>query len=168
MIKHFKFAAILLLLTLGQRAMAYDVEVDGAKDALQAAVENMVLKGSELPVADMLDVVFNADGTATDVSAMHNTVQRIGSTVTKYSKKYGKYMATFDNDYVSVPPYFYKVDYSSNATFKSMSPPADSSCIHTSAAPDSLSRPQARAATTSTPSPSCPMWAAPTDGHALR
>ena len=98
---------------------ASSADMYGARDALQSAVEGMVVKaGVPLPVADLLDVVFGADGSATDVSAMNNTVQVVGPAKTRYSKRYGRYMATFEDEYVSVPSYYYKVDYRSNTTFQ--------------------------------------------------
>ncbi len=70
-----------------------------------------------LPTADVLDVQFNADGTATDLSPMHNAVENVG-TKTYYSQVYGRYVATFDNVWASTTRNYFRIDYTNNETFK--------------------------------------------------
>ena len=74
----------------------------------------------EKPVADILDVQFNADGTATDVSPMHNNVETkaSGALTTYFSNTYGRYVAKFANTWAGSTSGYYKVDYSSNQVFK--------------------------------------------------
>ena len=56
---------------------------------------------AQVPKADLLDVVFNDDGTATDVSAMANTVQTIGAPSVVRSLKYGINEACFKKNGLS-------------------------------------------------------------------
>lgn len=73
-----------------------------------------------VPKAKLMDIVFNADGTATDVSPMKHTVQTIGSgtPTTEYSETYGKYVATFRDTWAGTTAnYVYKIDYSTNTDF---------------------------------------------------
>ncbi len=74
----------------------------------------------EKPVADILDVQFNADGTATDVSPMHNNVETkaSGALTTYFSNTYGRYVAKFANTWAGSTSGYYKIDYSSNQAFK--------------------------------------------------
>ena len=74
----------------------------------------------EKPVADILDVQFNADGTATDVSPMHNNVETkaSGALTTYFSNTYGRYVAKFANTWAGSTSGYYKIDYSSNQVFK--------------------------------------------------
>ena len=74
----------------------------------------------EVPVADVLDIQFNEDGTATDVSAMHNEVETVKTDAlfTYYNDSFGRYVARFDNSYGSGnASSYYKVDYKDNADF---------------------------------------------------
>lgn len=75
----------------------------------------------ELPKAAVLDLVFNADGTATDISAMGNEVKTVASDklYTYYSPAFGGYVAHFDNDYAGLAAGYYRVDYMNNDAFKS-------------------------------------------------
>ena len=71
--------------------------------------------GPELPVADLLDVVFHEDGTAEDVSPMHNTVEIGGTTATTYfNETYQRYAARFDNPWGGTCTGYYKVDFEQN------------------------------------------------------
>lgn len=72
------------------------------------------------PKADLLDVVFNADGTATDVSAMQNDVQTFAGPglVTYYNPTYKRYVANFSNAWGGAVTGYYKVDYTDNQAFK--------------------------------------------------
>ena len=70
--------------------------------------------------ADLLDVVFNTDGTAEDVSPMHNTVQILGETpAVTYNDTYKRNAATFNNELSSTGVSAYKIDYNDNARMKS-------------------------------------------------
>ena len=69
-----------------------------------------------LPVADVLDVKFAADGTAADVSPMSNAVAKNGTVPTYYSEKYGGYVAQFNNAYGGSTSSFYKIDYAAANT----------------------------------------------------
>lgn len=73
-----------------------------------------------IPEADLLDIVFNEDGTAEDVSPMQNSVERVGETVsTYYNETYGRHVARFENPYGSTCTGYYKVDFENNETFRS-------------------------------------------------
>ncbi|MDR3260449.1 MAG: hypothetical protein LBT78_01290 [Tannerella sp.] len=72
-------------------------------------------------VADLLDVVFKNDGTAEDVSPMHNTVTTLENPAlfTFYSDTYERFGAVFNHAPGSgVSDGFYKVNYADNQTFK--------------------------------------------------
>ena len=72
------------------------------------------------PEADLLDVVFHEDGTAEDVSPMHNTVELCGTTTsTYYNETYKRYVARFDNPWSKTCTGYYKVDYESNEAIRS-------------------------------------------------
>ena len=75
---------------------------------------------TELPKAEVLDIVFNADGTATDISNMANEVTTIASDnlYTYYSPAFGGYVAHFNNDYAGLATGYYRIDYKDNTTFK--------------------------------------------------
>ena len=80
-----------------------------------------VPKPAPLPKADLLDVVFNADGTAEDVSPMKFKVERGGEATAEWSDAYGRYVAKLsDNKWGNgdVAEQFYRVDYSGNQAFK--------------------------------------------------
>ena len=69
--------------------------------------------------ADLLDVVFNEDGTATDVSPMQNEITLLGEAPTvAYNETYKRNMATFSNDLGSTGKSAFKIDYDSNQAFK--------------------------------------------------
>lgn len=76
----------------------------------------------EKPVADILDVVFNEDGTATDVSPMKNEVKVIGQNSGKlsieYSPIYHRNMAVFDNTWAGSTQAYYRIDYANNQKIK--------------------------------------------------
>jgi glycerophosphoryl diester phosphodiesterase len=77
---------------------------------------------SQKPVADMLDVKFNEDGTATDISPMANPIETISGLglTTYYSKTYQRYVARFENTWAGTPTGYYKMDYASNQNFKNL------------------------------------------------
>lgn len=68
-----------------------------------------------VPTADILDIVFNEDGTASDVSELNNTVL-VGSTAptTTYNEDYKRYVANIASENTS----YYRVDYAGNQTIK--------------------------------------------------
>ena len=68
------------------------------------------------PVADVLDLVFNEDGTATDISDMGNAVTGSGAT-TYYNNTYRRYVARFDNKWAGATTAYYRIDYEGNANF---------------------------------------------------
>ena len=70
------------------------------------------------PVADMLDLVFNEDGSATDVSDMGNTVKsNSGGVPTYYSPTFHRYVARFSNTWAGATSNYYRIDYGSNKDF---------------------------------------------------
>ncbi|MDR1517272.1 MAG: hypothetical protein LBS52_04110 [Dysgonamonadaceae bacterium] len=72
-------------------------------------------------VADMLDVVFNRDGTASDISPMHNNIATYPDAplFTFYLDNYQRYGAGFNHTpAASISAGYYKMDYASNQTFK--------------------------------------------------
>jgi len=72
-----------------------------------------------VPVADVLDVKFNADGTAEDVSAMGNTVESHGNPETFFSSEFGRYEVRFsDNAWAGNANRYYKVSYADNVAFQ--------------------------------------------------
>lgn len=72
-----------------------------------------------LPEADMLDVVFNEDGTAEDISPMKNQVKLVGTTsYTTFSSAYNRYMATFNNAWAGTTTGYYRIDFENNQEFR--------------------------------------------------
>ena len=84
-----------------------------------AFVANVSNAMTEAPVADLLDVVFKEDGTAEDVSPMHNTVEHFGTSSTYYNETYKRYVANFDNPWGGTCTSYYKVDYETNEAMRS-------------------------------------------------
>lgn len=72
----------------------------------------------ETPKADVLDVVFNNDGSAIDVSPMGNAIEKIGDIVVTHDSKYGFNMPGLVNPIGGTGTCYYKVDYSGNQAFK--------------------------------------------------
>ena len=65
---------------------------------------------AQVPKADLLDVVFNDDGTATDISATQNVVELFGTPNVVESSKYGINVACFhENTYNANCNYWYKL-----------------------------------------------------------
>ena len=93
---------------------------DGAVlySASRSSIDSMVF--TRKPVADVLDVVFKTDGTAEDVSPMHNVVTTSsgGAVSTYFSSTYKRYVARFGNTWAGSTSGFYKIDYSNNTAFK--------------------------------------------------
>ncbi|MBJ2195861.1 MAG: hypothetical protein JFT11_08885 [Muribaculaceae bacterium] len=74
-----------------------------------------------LPKADLLDVVFNADGTAEDVSPMKFKVEQGGDVTTEWSDAHNRYVAKLSGNKwgnSDVAEQFYRIDYSGNQAFK--------------------------------------------------
>lgn len=71
---------------------------------------------SVLPKADLLDVVFNGDGTATDISAKHFNIERC-NTSTYYNSDFGRYAAHFGNEWSKQAESWFRMDYSSDQDF---------------------------------------------------
>ena len=72
-------------------------------------------------MADLLDVVFNNDGTAADVSPMRNTVEYSAGAalMTYYNDSYGRYVARFNHAPGDNPSAgYYKVNYLNNPEFR--------------------------------------------------
>ena len=79
-------------------------------------VDSITFKESNRPEADILDVVFRADGTAEDVSPMKNRVEcpAKGGLTTYWNNTYKRYVASFSNDWGGNVSGYYKVDYTNN------------------------------------------------------
>lgn len=79
-------------------------------------VDSIIFKESSRPEADILDVVFKADGTAEDVSPMKNRVEcpAKGGLTTYWNNTYKRYVASFSNDWGGNVYGYYKVDYTNN------------------------------------------------------
>ena len=73
---------------------------------------------SALPSADLMDIVFNEDGSAKDVSPMQHTVQTYGAPTVVYSDKYGRNIATMKAEMGEAPTDCYMVNYAGNEAFK--------------------------------------------------
>lgn len=72
----------------------------------------------EVPAADLLDIVFNEDGTATDVSPMKMAVKSTTtSNNTFYSPSFGRQVARFDNPWGTTATNFYRIDYTPTSDF---------------------------------------------------
>lgn len=91
----------------------YDSDANVLLSMATDDIDSLVL----LPEADILDVQFNADGTAVDVSPMNNTVENFG-TKTYFSRTFNRYVATFDNAWGGTTANYFKVDYTSNKAFQ--------------------------------------------------
>ena len=73
---------------------------------------------AEMPVADLLDVEFSDDGSAIDLSPMNMTVEHHGTATTTYSEAFGRYIATFKNDYASGSAAgYYRINFEQNEAF---------------------------------------------------
>lgn len=70
------------------------------------------------PVADLLDIVFNIDGTATDQSPMANIVDTRGTPEVTYNEAYKRNMAYFDNPYGGSGTNAYGIEYEDNSEMK--------------------------------------------------
>lgn len=69
---------------------------------------------------DLLDIVFNPDGTATDISPLHNEVitKPGNNLMTYYSELHGRYVADFKNPMAgTVTDSYYRVNYTADGEF---------------------------------------------------
>ena len=94
-------------------------QLKAANDSVADAIAEEQIPVVDAPVADVLDVVFNADGTAEDVSPMHNEVGTHAGDglVTYYNNTYGKYVARFDNTWAGAATGWYSIDFRNNERF---------------------------------------------------
>lgn len=74
----------------------------------------------EAPKADLLDIVFNADGTAKDVSPMKMTVKATGTSgaTCYYNEAFGGYVFRPNNPWGGTATCFYRVDYAFGSDFE--------------------------------------------------
>lgn len=79
-----------------------------------------------LPEADLMDIVFNADGTAHDVSRLHLTVDKDGAPRVTYNEKLGRNVAEFTHPWcvsskgeTNKGTTFYRVQYGDSPSFES-------------------------------------------------
>ncbi len=104
----------------GKKQLAlYDKNGQLLFSAPAADCKMQVEKGA--PIADMLDVVFNEDGTATDASAMANEIKvgKKDGIVTYYNDTFKRYVAQFNNVWAGAVSGYYRVDYGDNDDFLS-------------------------------------------------
>ena len=74
-----------------------------------------------VPTADLLDVVFNNDGSATDISPLQNNVENLAgsSSMTYFNDGYQGYIAHFNHTPgASISSGYYKVNFSGNTQFE--------------------------------------------------
>lgn len=70
------------------------------------------------PIADMLDLVFNEDGSATDISALGLPVtNNAGGVDTYYNPTFKRYVARFNNTWAGATSTYFRIDYGSNKSF---------------------------------------------------
>ncbi len=97
----------------------YSLDVVRGSDSI--TLGDVELTMHSVPQADMLDVVFNANGTATDASAKMMTIIDYPSAgkVTFYEEYQQRYMARFYNDlYADAKSGFYRVDFLNHNSFR--------------------------------------------------
>ncbi|MBQ0089171.1 MAG: hypothetical protein KBT27_07555, partial [Prevotellaceae bacterium] len=74
--------------------------------------------GLQKPFADLLDVVFNLDGTATDISPMQQTITKKGTPKVTYNETFGCNMVSVDNTFGGSGQNYYRTNpYSNNKDF---------------------------------------------------
>ncbi len=81
----------------------------------------MALMAQEVPTAELLDVQFNADGTAVDLSPMHNAVNFYGnaeSTTISFSTAFNRYVPSFNNEWSKTASGYYRIDFEENQEFR--------------------------------------------------
>ena len=102
------------------RLSAVDNE-DNALYTFAAEEVDSITFTAPLPKADLLDVVFNADGTATDISPMKFTVERGGNATTEWSDAFNRYAARITGNNwgdSNVAENFFRINYDGNQAFK--------------------------------------------------
>ena len=70
-----------------------------------------------VPQADLLDVKFNTDGSAEDISPMKNTIQKIGTPWVYQSSQQNRYVSQFRNPWGGDATDYYKISYADNQAF---------------------------------------------------
>ena len=118
--KHSESELVLNISALSFDNRSVDVIFSSEEEAYSDTI-TITQTGRERIVADMLDVVFNADGTAEDISPMKMKITTYAGTqlMTYYNSAYDRYVAHFNNTMgQSTTTSFYKVDFSSNGKFK--------------------------------------------------
>ena len=91
--------------------------LEGISQEVKISQEGMIV----WPVADLLDIVFKADGTAEDVSALRYNIITIDglAMTTVYSNRFERYIARFNHSPgSSVSAGYYKRDYTTDQNFK--------------------------------------------------
>ena len=79
----------------------------------------MSATAQDAPVADLLDVSFNIDGTAEDISPMHNMVEFVGEGPTiAYNAAFDRNVATFNTSWSTKPAGYYKINFENNQEFR--------------------------------------------------
>jgi glycerophosphoryl diester phosphodiesterase len=107
--------------TLEQREAKIDFVVDHNLVYGSLTVRQSASGAPELPVADILNVVFSVDGTAEDISPMHNTLTVYPATtlLTVFNDTYQRYVARFHNTAgQATSAGYYRMSYSGNNTIK--------------------------------------------------
>ncbi len=115
--------------TLGEGSYTYEVVVQVVNGSSPHSVTLhsspfVVGESTSTPVADLLDVVFNADGTASDVSASNMTVTTYPNDATlstAYSDTFGRNTATFAPATAAstISSGFYEISYAGNTEWQS-------------------------------------------------
>ena len=83
------------------------------------SVACMSATAQDAPVADLLDVSFNIDGTAEDISPMHNMVEFVGDGPTiAYNAAFDRNVATFNTSWSAKPAGYYKINFENNQEFR--------------------------------------------------
>lgn len=97
----------------------YDAKGAAAYTAAIADIDSITFS-YPVPKADLLDVVFNTDGTATDASGSLTVVANGTTTgIVSYDATLKRNVADFSaNPYASTPKAYYKADYESNTAYQ--------------------------------------------------
>lgn len=109
------------VLTIPAELTSGTYEIVFVRDSAETSAGSVVLTMHDTPKADMLDVVFRNDGTATDASAMQLPIQTFASNflTTYYDNCQGCYSARFSHPLgANISGGFYKANYLNNPAFK--------------------------------------------------
>lgn len=103
----------------GGKITIYDTKGAAAYSAAIADFDSITFS-YPVPKADLLDVVFNTDGTATDASGSLTVVANGTTTgIVSYDATLKRNVADFSaNPYASTPKAYYKADYESNTDYQ--------------------------------------------------